>query len=116
MYKINYDGKEIIIGQKFALLVVEAVASDKEEVLVLEEVLEENQTTLKAYLVEPDRSRPNGHAKGWSSHCARCGAEGRKCLERLNGHCKTCFNECDTGEPRIYTGHGSFESFMEMKV
>jgi len=90
MYKINYDGQEIIIGQKFALLVVEAVTRDNEEVLVLEEALEETQTTLKAYLVEPDRSRPNGHSKGWSSHCARCGEAGRKCLTRLNNRCHSC--------------------------
>ena len=90
MYKINYNGQEIVIGQKFALLIVEAVASDNEEDLVLEEVLEENQTTLKAYLPTVDRSRPNGHARGWSSHCARCGTRGRKCLERLNNRCHTC--------------------------
>jgi len=95
MYKINYNGQEIVIGQKFALLIVEAVASGNEEDLVLEEVLEKNQTTLKAYLVEPDRSRPNGHVKGWRSHCARCNSVGRKCLERLNNRCKTCIGYDD---------------------
>jgi hypothetical protein len=95
MYKINYNGNEIIIGQKFALLIVEAVASDNEEDLVLEEVLEESQTTLTQFTPPVDRSRPQGHAKGWASHCARCGEAGRKCLTRLNNRCHSCKNNDD---------------------
>ena len=90
MYKINWNGNEIIIGQEFAHLVVAAVTKGNEENLVLEEVLEDNQTTLTAYLPPADRSRPKGHAKGWSSHCARCGEAGRKCLTRLNNRCHSC--------------------------
>ena len=92
MYKINWNGQEIIIGQKFAQLIVEAVTKDIEDAPGLEEALENNQTTLKAYLPPVDRSRPGGHARGWSSHCARCGTRGRKCLERLNNRCHTCKN------------------------
>ena len=90
MYKINWQGKILSIGQEFAHLIVEAVTMHHEDVLEVEEPLEETQTTLTQYLAPVDRSRPQGHAKGWASHCARCGEAGRKCLTRLNNRCHSC--------------------------
>jgi len=89
MYKIEWQGKTLTIGQEFALKVVEAVTMNTEEAPTVEEpkerITDEAQTTLTHYV----EFRPD-HATGWRSHCSRCGAVGRKCLERLNGFCHTC--------------------------
>lgn len=94
-HEIEWRGVKMLISCEMLIEVMtNHLLKEREDVLVLEEVLEENQTTLKEYLVmehdDHDRSRPNGHAKGWRSHCARCGSVGRKCLERLNNRCHTC--------------------------
>jgi len=100
MYKINWYGLEMTITREFALAVVEAmgITTNTEEDLGLEEALEETQTTLTQFTPPVDRSRPQGHAKGWASHCARCGEAGRKCLTRLNNRCHSCkrFDDLET--------------------
>jgi len=91
MYKIEWQGKTLTIGQEFALKVVEAVTMNTEEAPTVEEpkerMIDEAQTNLTHYV---EFRAPRVHARGWSSHCSRCGAEGRKCLERLNGRCHEC--------------------------
>tara|TARA_R110000824_G_scaffold367270_2_gene556414 strand:- start:884 stop:1195 length:312 start_codon:yes stop_codon:yes gene_type:complete len=88
--EIEWNGIAMEISQEMLIEIMSNHILKEREETVLEEVLDESQTTLKAYLPPVDRSRPNGHAKGWSSHCSRCGTRGRKCLERLNNRCHTC--------------------------
>jgi len=102
MYNIEWQGKTLTIGQEFALKVVEAVTMNTEKAPPVEEPEEitndEAQTSLndfdEATGFRYDRDTyvivRAPHATGWRSHCSRCGAVGRKCLERLNGRCHTC--------------------------
>ena len=90
--KIEWNGIAMEISQQMLIEIMSNHILKEREETTLEEVLDENQTTLNDYdmVVPRDYSRPAGHAKGWRSHCARCGSVGRKCLERLNGRCHTC--------------------------
>jgi len=104
MYKIEWQGLTFTITEGFALKVLEAVgiAANTEDAPLVDETPKETNNDTQTSLLDYDLTTgmPFGqdtvvylkreHAKGWRSHCARCGSVGRKCLERLNNRCHSC--------------------------